>query len=96
MSIANLKAVYEIAQKYQIPVIIDCARFAENAYFIQKREVGYADWTIEQITLETFKYADGFAMSAKKDAMVPIGGLLCFKDESFLAVFHECRALCVV
>lgn len=96
VSIANLKAVYEIAQKYDIPVIMDSARYAENAYFIQQREPGYQDWTIEEITRETYKYADGLAMSAKKDAMVQMGGLLCFKDESTMDVYTECRTLCVV
>ena len=96
VSIANLKAVYEIARKYDIPVIMDSARFAENAYFIQQREPGYADWSIEAITLESYKYADGLAMSAKKDAMVQMGGLLCFKDDSMLDVYTECRTLCVV
>ena len=75
---------------------VDAARFAENAYFIQQREPGYADWSIEAITLESYKYADGLAMSAKKDAMVQMGGLLCFKDDSMLDVYTECRTLCVV
>ncbi len=96
VSIANLKAVYDIAQKYDIPVIMDSARFAENAYFIQQREPGYKDWSIEAITKESYKYADGLAMSAKKDAMVQMGGLLCFKDDSMLDVYTECRTLCVV
>ncbi|MEW7867141.1 tryptophanase [Aeromonas diversa] len=96
VSIANLKAVYAIVRRYEIPVIMDSARFAENAYFIQQRESGYADWSIEQITREAYRYADGLAMSAKKDAMVPMGGLLCFKDESMLDVYNECRTLCVV
>lgn len=96
VSIANLKAVYEIARKYDIPVIMDSARYAENAYFVQQREEGYQNWTIEEITRETYKYADALAMSAKKDAMVPMGGLLCFKNESMLDVYTECRTLCVV
>ncbi len=91
VSIANLKAVYEIAQRYDIPVIMDSARFAENAYFIQQRERDYRNWSIEEITREAYKYADGLAMSAKKDAMVQMGGLLCFKDESFFDVYTECR-----
>lgn len=96
VSLANLKAVYEIGQQYDIPVIMDSARFAENAYFIQQREHGYADWSIEAITKESYKYADGLAMSAKKDAMVQMGGLLCFKDDSLMDVYTECRTLCVV
>ncbi|PKF79181.1 tryptophanase [Vibrio sp. vnigr-6D03] len=96
VSIANLKAVYEIAGKYDIPVIMDSARFAENAYFIQQREPGYEDWSIEDITRESYKYADGLAMSAKKDAMVQMGGLLCFKDSRFDDVYNQCRTLCVV
>lgn len=96
VSIANMKAVYEIARKYEIPVVMDSARFAENAYFIQQREPGYQDWTIEQITYESYKYADALAMSAKKDAMVPMGGLLCFKNKEMEDVYNECRTLCVV
>lgn len=96
VSLANLKAVYELAQLYDIPVVMDSARFAENAYFVKQREEGYAEWSIQEITNEAFKYADIFAMSAKKDAMVPIGGLLAFKDESLLDVQLECKTLCVL
>lgn len=96
VSIANLKAVYEIAQKYAIPVVMDSARFAENAYFIQQRELGYQDWSIAEITRESYLYADILAMSAKKDAMVQMGGLLCFKDDSMQDTYRECRSLCVV
>lgn len=96
VSIANLKAVYEIAHKYNVPVIIDSARFAENAYFVQQREPDYQGWTIEEITRESYKYADGLAMSAKKDAMAQMGGLLCFKDDTMLDVYTHCRNLCVI
>lgn len=96
VSLNNLKEVYKIAQKYDIPVVMDSARFAENAYFIQQREKEYKDWTIEQITFETYKYADILAMSAKKDAMVPMGGLLCFKNDDYFDVYTDCRTLCVL
>lgn len=96
VSIENLKAVYEIAQSYDIPVVMDCARFAENAYFVKQREVGYTTWTIQEITHEAFKYADLFSMSAKKDALVPMGGLLSFKDDRYLDVQLECKTLCVL
>lgn len=96
VSIANLKAMYDIARKYDIPVVMDSARFAENAYFIQQREAAFKNSTIEEITLEAYKYADILAMSAKKDAMVQMGGLLCFKNDSMFDVYTECRTLCVV
>jgi tryptophanase len=96
VSIENLKAVYEMAQKYDIPVVMDSARYAENAYFIQQREAEYKDWTIAEITYESYKYADCLAMSAKKDAMVQMGGILSFKDDSFLDAYTECRTLCVI
>ena len=96
VSIANLRGMYAIAQKYEIPVVMDSARFAENAYFIQQREPGYQDKSIEEITRESYQYADILAMSAKKDAMVPMGGLLCVKEERYQDVYTECRTLCVV
>ncbi len=95
VSLANLKAVYEIARRYDIPVVMDSARFAENAHFIREREPEYTGWRIEDITRESYRHADMLAMSAKKDAMVPMGGLLCFKDDHWLDVYHECRTLCV-
>lgn len=96
VSVANLKEVYRIAKQYDIPVVMDCARFAENAYFIKQREPGFSHLSIEEITHLSFQYADILSMSAKKDAMVPIGGLLAFKDNSLDDVYQECRTLCVL
>ena len=84
VSMANLKATREIAQHYGITMIIDAARFAENAYFIKTREEGYTDKSIREIVREMFSYADAFTMSAKKDAIVNMGGLIGIKDDEEL------------
>lgn len=76
VSMQNLRDVRRVADKYGKRVILDSARFAENAYFIKTREDGYADKTIKEITLEMFSYADGMTMSAKKDGIVNMGGFI--------------------
>ncbi len=80
VSMQNLKDVYELASKNNIPVFFDSARFAENAYYIKTREKGYEDMTIKEIVKEMYKYADGMTMSSKKDAIVNMGGFVAFKD----------------
>ena len=67
VSVKNLREVYEVAKKYGIPVDIDAARFAENAYFIKQREEEFKNSSIKDIVKEVFKSADMFTMSAKKD-----------------------------
>lgn len=84
VSMENIRATAKVAQEYGIPMIIDAARFAENAYFIKTREPGYADKSIIEITREAFSYASAFTMSAKKDAIVNMGGLIGIKDDEKL------------
>ncbi|MCX6257911.1 MAG: tryptophanase [Bacteroidia bacterium] len=81
VSMKNLRDIYSLAQKYHIKVLFDAARFAENAYFIKKREEGYQDKTIGEIVAEMFGYADMMTMSCKKDAIVNIGGFIALRDE---------------
>ncbi len=83
VSMDNLRAVREMANRYGVPVIFDAARFAENAYFIKKREKLYADRTIREIVLEMFTYADAMTMSSKKDAIVNMGGFIAFRKEKW-------------
>jgi tyrosine phenol-lyase len=82
VSMANIKAVKEICARHKIPLYIDACRFAENAYFIKLREPGYAHKTPREIAQEMFRHADGCTMSAKKDALVNIGGFLCTNDDA--------------
>ncbi len=81
VSLANIKAVKNIADKYEIPFFIDACRFAENAYFIKHFEPEYADWSIPKIVQEVFKQVDGFHISFKKDGLANIGGGLFFRDK---------------
>jgi tryptophanase len=82
ISMENLKAVAEVYRANKIPFFIDAARYAENAYFIKLREHGYANKSVIEIARAMFALADGMCMSAKKDAIVNIGGLLCLNNES--------------
>jgi tryptophanase len=81
VSMENLKAIAEVYHSYKIPFFIDAARYAENCFFIKQRESGYAHKSTKKIAHEMFSLADGMTMSAKKDAIVNIGGLLCLNDE---------------
>ena len=82
VSMQNMREVSQLAKKYGIPVYYDAARFAENAYFIRKREKGYAQMPIRDIVTEMFSYADGMTMSSKKDAIVNMGGFIALRDKN--------------
>lgn len=93
VSLQNIKETKSVCSKYGIPLFIDACRFAENAYFIKKREKGYRDKSYLEIAQEIFSYADGVTMSAKKDALVNIGGFLAVDDEQLAML---CRNLLIV
>ena len=84
VSMDNIKKTSLISKKYNIPLIIDCARFCENAYFIKSREPKYKNTSIQNIVLEMFSFGDVMLMSSKKDALVNIGGLCCIKNDKIL------------
>ncbi|MBI4056715.1 MAG: tryptophanase [Elusimicrobia bacterium] len=80
VSMKNIKEVSRICKKYRVPLFLDAARFAENAYFIKLREQCYASKTPRAIAQEMFSHADGCLMSAKKDGLVNMGGFLAMND----------------
>ena len=93
VSMENIRETSEIAKSYGIPVCIDAARYAENAYFIKMREEGYKDKPIKEIAQEMFSYADVFTMSAKKDAIINMGGLIGVKDDPDLYEMVKARTI---
>jgi tryptophanase len=93
VSMQNIKDVRAVCDKYKLPLFLDACRFAENAYFIKIREKGYKDKSVLEICQEMFSYSDGATMSAKKDALVNIGGFLSLNNEELAT---QCRNLLIV
>ncbi len=93
VSMSNTKEVSEICKKHGILFVLDACRIAENAYFIKQREEGFEDYTYKQIAQEMFALADGCTMSAKKDAIVNMGGFLALNDKKLA---DECINLLII
>lgn len=93
VSMENVKALRALCDEYGLLLVIDGCRIAENAYFIQQREPGYRDKSYEEIAQEMLRLGDAFIMSAKKDGLVNIGGLLTLKDE---ALATRCKNLLII
>ena len=93
VSMHNIREVSSICKANGIPFFIDACRFAENSYFIKKREAGYESKSVEEIAQEMFSYADGCTISAKKDAFANIGGFLAVHNEELAA---KCRNLLII
>lgn len=93
VSMANVKALRELCDRHGIRIFLDATRAAENSYFIQQREQGYAEKSVAEILLDFCSYTDGAWMSAKKDHLVNIGGWLAVNDAD---LFDELRNLVVV
>ncbi len=93
ISMQNLKELRKFTNKHHLKIIHDMTRVAENAYFIQQKEEGYANISVKKIVKEICSYTDGATMSAKKDALVNIGGFLTLNDWK---LFEEARNLVVV
>lgn len=93
VSMANIESLRKICNTYNIPLVIDGCRIAENAYFIKHREDGFINTSCEDIAKQMLRLGDAFIMSAKKDGMVNMGGLLTVKDE---ALSVKCKNLLII
>ncbi|NOY47628.1 MAG: tryptophanase [Chlorobi bacterium] len=93
VSMKNTRDVSAICKKHNVLFLLDCCRVAENAYFIKDREEGFENKTYEEIAQEMFSYTDGSAMSAKKDALVNMGGFLSLRDKK---IADACTNLLII
>ncbi len=89
VSMENIRQVKKILNRYDIPLVIDACRFAENAFFIHEREKGYKDKSLLEIAQEMFSYADAATMSCKKDGLANIGGFLICNDDKWAEQFRN-------
>jgi tryptophanase len=93
VSMANIRAYAALLERHGKPLIIDACRFAENAMFIKMRESGYENTPVKAIAQEMFSYADGATMSAKKDAMVNIGGFIVLRHDEWMDAVRSLEIL---
>lgn len=93
VSMENAKAVAAICKKHNVYFFLDCCRVAENSYFIKHREDGYQNKSYKEIAQEMFALTDGSVMSAKKDALVNMGGFLSLKNEELA---NACKNLLII
>ncbi len=89
VSMKNIRETKELLKKYDIPFFLDACRFAENAYFIKKREKGYENKSVKEIAREMFSYADGCTMSAKKDGLSNTGGFIGTNDDKLAEILKS-------
>ena len=93
VSMRNIRETAELCRKYDIPLLLDSARFAENAYFIKCREEGYKDKSIKEIVAEIYTYADIMTISAKKDGVVNMGGFVAMRDKE---LHRKAMSFCIM